>query len=111
MQLETPLAVKGALVLEVTAKKSPFLNVLVRLADSAFVANGQLVAPLGAAARQHLATIRRFHTLTKAVCFRTFAIVRLESTFWHCYSSELIWSGTVRKRTPAESDSRETHYY
>jgi hypothetical protein len=67
-----------------------------RLAHRTLVANAQLVAPLGPAARQHGSPIGRFHALTKAVSFRTVAIVRLKSTFWH-YASFLVvmvWDGT-----------------
>jgi hypothetical protein len=73
------------LFLEVTADQIAKPQ-LVRGADSAFVANGKLVTPLGAAARENSAAIGRFHTLTKAVGLRPFAIVRLKSTFWHYYS-------------------------
>jgi hypothetical protein len=67
-----------------------------RLAHGALVANGKLVAPFGAAAREHGAPIGRFHALAKAVSFRPVAIVRLKSTFWH-YASffvGMVWDGT-----------------
>ncbi len=67
-----------------------------RLAHSPLVAHAQLMAALGTATRQDCASIGRFHPFAKAVSFRTVAIVRLKSTFWH-YGSlfvVMIWDGT-----------------
>jgi hypothetical protein len=54
-----------------------------RSANSTLVADGQLVAALGAAAGQDGASILCFHTLTKSVSFGALAIVGLKRSFWH----------------------------
>jgi len=52
-------------------------------ADSPLVGYRQLVAAPGAAPRQHGTAILSFHTRTKSVFLRAFAIVRLKCAFRH----------------------------
>ena len=60
---------------------------LMGVPDSSFVADGQFVAALGAAARQHGAAILRFHPGPESVSLRALAIIRLKCTFRHWLSS------------------------
>ena len=52
-------------------------------ANGALVANGQLVASTGAAARQNCAAILGLHALTESVSFSPFTVVGLERAFRH----------------------------
>ena len=60
---------------------------LMGVPDSSFVADGQLVAALGATARQHGAAILRFHPGPESVGLCALAIIRLKCTFRHWLSS------------------------
>jgi hypothetical protein len=61
--------------------------VLMGVPDSSFVADRQLMAALGAAARQHGAAILRVHPGPESVSLRALAIIRLKCTFRHGLSS------------------------
>jgi hypothetical protein len=69
------------------------------------------MASLRPAARQDSAPVGRLHTLTKAVSFRTVAIVRLKSTFWHYGSlfDVVVWDGT--DENACRNGIEKTHYY
>jgi hypothetical protein len=57
------------------------------VANIALVADGQLPAALGAAAREDGAAVDRIHARAKPVSFGPFAIIRLKSTFRHLIKS------------------------
>lgn len=61
--------------------------VLMGVPDSPFVADRQLVAAPGAAARQHGAAILRRHPGPESMSLRALAIIRLKCTFRHGLSS------------------------
>lgn len=54
-----------------------------RLADSAFVADSQLVAALRPAARQHGTAVFRLHAFTESMRLRALPVIRLERSLWH----------------------------
>ena len=57
--------------------------VLFGVADVTLVADSQLPAPLGTAARQNGAAVGRLHASAEPVRLGPSAIIRLKSTFWH----------------------------
>jgi hypothetical protein len=52
-------------------------------ADIPFIANGEFVTTLRAAARQNITAILSLHALAEAMGLRPFTIIRLKSTFRH----------------------------
>jgi hypothetical protein len=60
---------------------------LLRGANSAFVAHGQLMTALRATTCQHSSAIRRFHTHSKPMCLCPMTIIGLKRTLWHYRSS------------------------
>jgi hypothetical protein len=56
---------------------------LLCVTNGSFVANGQLVAATGAAARENCAAILALHAGAEAMNFGALAIIRLISTFRH----------------------------
>ena len=67
---------------------------LLRAANGSFVADGQLMAALRTAARQHGPPVRGLHAHPKAVGLRPVAVVRLKRTFWHLIPSSICVGGS-----------------
>jgi hypothetical protein len=69
---------------ESARRPDPCLGDLLRVANVAFVANGQFMTALGAPAGQHGAAVFGLHAFAEAVSFGALPIIRLKRTFWHC---------------------------
>lgn len=67
--------------------RGPASSDLLCVADSAFVADGKLVAALGSTARQYGTSVLCFHAFAKAMHFGALTVVRLKRTFWHLVRS------------------------
>jgi hypothetical protein len=56
---------------------------LIGVPDNSLIADGQLVAALGAAAGEYGPAIFAFHTRPETMSFCALSVVRLKCTFWH----------------------------
>ena len=110
------MTVRGGLIGEVTAVQIRRSS-LFRFANSALIADGQLMAPFSPPAGQHGPAIRGFHSDSEPVGLRAVTVVRLKRTFWHYKSFKMLGLGsgaakriTEQARFRAELDTRPLNH-